>query len=329
MSFENPWSGNGNRSSQEVHGYFQCNFSVQGYIDINKSKGDTPMGTYKCEFLRVEKKYLLDEMQLREIMNAVSSYMEEEHYGSSTILNIYYDTTDMRLIRSSIEKPLYKEKLRLRAYGEVTDDSEVFVEIKKKYMGVVYKRRESMAYYLACQFLHGYNHALGSSQVLREADWMLNSYHLLPAAAISYDRVAFVGKEDPEFRLTIDRNLKGRRTDLDLRIGAKGNRILAEGKYLMEIKTAGGMPLWMCHLLDELCIFPISFSKYGEYYKGYMLRTDESNPFCDNSLICDSNLICDSSPICDSNLICDSNPLCNSNPICEINSIRKEMTKSA
>jgi SPX domain protein involved in polyphosphate accumulation len=287
------------KSSQEVHGYFQCNFSVLGYIDSNKSKGDAPMGTYKCEFLRVEKKYLLDEMQLREIMNAVSSHMEEEHYGSSTILNIYYDTPDMRLIRTSIEKPLYKEKLRLRTYGEVTDDSEVFVEIKKKYMGVVYKRRESMAYYPACQFLNGGDHAKEGSQVLREADWMLHSYQLIPAAAISYDRVAFVGKEDPEFRLTIDRNLKGRRTDLDLRIGAKGNRILAEGKYLMEIKTAGGMPLWMCHLLDELCIFPISFSKYGEYYKGYMLGVNDSNQICD------------------------------SNQVCDINSIRKEMIKSA
>jgi hypothetical protein len=205
----------------------------------------------------------------------IVSRMKEEHYGANTILNIYYDSPDYRLIRTSIEKPLYKEKLRLRAYGSVSDDSEVFVEIKKKFNGVVYKRRESMPYLDACSFLNSSDLTLGDSQVLREAQWMLHTHQLIPAAALSYDRRAYVSMEDPDFRVTIDHNLKGRRTELDLRNGSVGYGLLNEGEYLMEIKTAGGMPLWMCHLLDSLRVFPTTFSKYGTFYQGYIMGVDE------------------------------------------------------
>jgi hypothetical protein len=235
------------------------------------------MGKYKCEFLRVEKKYLLDEVQYLKVLDAVSPQMIEEKYGTSTILNIYYDTPDWRLIRASIEKPLYKEKLRLRAYGEVTDNSEVFIEIKKKLNGVVYKRRTSMKLRNAREFLNNRTRKSGGEQVLCEAAWMLNSYNLYPAAAISYDRAAFIGKDDPDFRLTIDQNLIGRTDSPDLTYGNLGNKFLHDGQYLMEIKTSGGMPLWMCRLLGDLRIYPTSFSKYGEYYKEYILGTDVIN----------------------------------------------------
>jgi hypothetical protein len=238
------------------------------------------MGKYKCEFLRVEKKYLLDELQYFTILDAITPRMIEEKYGTSTILNIYYDAPDFRLIRASIEKPLYKEKLRLRAYGTVTDNSEVFIEIKKKLNGVVYKRRASMMLRDAREFLNSHTRKPGGEQVLCEAAWMLDSYNLVPAAAINYEREAFVGKDDPDFRLTIDRNLIGRTDSPDLIYGNLGDRFLTDGRYLMEIKTAGGMPLWMCRLLSDLRIYPTSFSKYGEYYKEYILGTDYKNSFC-------------------------------------------------
>jgi hypothetical protein len=235
------------------------------------------MAKYKCEFLRVEKKYLLDERQYTAILDAISSRMIEEKYGASTILNIYYDTPDWRLIRASVEKPLYKEKLRLRAYGAATDDSEVFIEIKKKLNGVVYKRRTSMPLSDAREFLNSRTRTLGGDQVLREAEWMLNAYNLATAAAISYDRAAFVDKDDPDFRVTIDQNLMGRTEALDLTYGSVGDKVLNDGQYLMEIKTAGGMPLWMCRLLGDLGVFPTSFSKYGEYYKDFILGANYMN----------------------------------------------------
>jgi hypothetical protein len=204
--------------------------------------------------------------------------MVEQKYGASTILNIYYDTPDWRLIRASLEKPLYKEKLRLRAYGTVTDDSEVFVEIKKKFHGIVYKRRAALLLEDAREFLNAPMRTPGDEQVLREADWMLSTYRLAPAAAISYDRAAFIGKDDPDFRVTIDQNLTGRTDALDLTCGSHGDAILRGGEYLMEVKSAGGMPLWMCHLLDEYRIFPTSFSKYGTYYKTYILGRTHGVP---------------------------------------------------
>jgi hypothetical protein len=238
------------------------------------------MSKYKCEFLRVEKKYLLNEAQCRIIKSAVSSRMAEEKYGASTILNTYYDTPDWRLIRASIEKPLYKEKLRLRAYGAVTEDSEVFIEIKKKFKGVVYKRRAAMPLAEARLFLNEgcrESSVPTCSQVLREADWMMRLYGLIPAAVICYDRAAFVGREDPGFRVTIDCNLTGRTDFLDLRFGSTGKAILGAGQYLMEVKTTGGMPLWMCRLLNDLQVCPTSFSKYGEYYKNHILSANSEN----------------------------------------------------
>ncbi|MDR1003090.1 MAG: polyphosphate polymerase domain-containing protein [Oscillospiraceae bacterium] len=232
------------------------------------------MDKYKNEFLRVEKKYILSQAECEAVLDALSTHMTEEQYGEYTISNIYYDTPDFRLIRASIEKPLYKEKLRLRAYGTVTESSEAFIEIKKKFKGVVYKRRAELPLENARAFLNGKNRQPSSEQVLRETDWMLNLYGLAPAAAISYDRAAFVGKDDPEFRLTIDKNLKGRTTSLDLITGAVGDEIISPDKRVMEIKTAGGMPLWMCRLLTDLSLYPTSFSKYGEYYKSYIINSE-------------------------------------------------------
>ncbi|MDR0984629.1 MAG: polyphosphate polymerase domain-containing protein [Ruminococcus sp.] len=243
------------------------------------------MEKYKNEFLRVEKKYLLNEIQYAAIQSAISSHMTEERYGEHTISNIYYDTLDFQLIRASIEKPLYKEKLRLRAYGSVTDNSEVFIEIKKKFKGVVYKRRVGLPLKDAREFLNSNQRKFGlgqvfsdniynlipkatdSGQVFSEANWMLKLYNLIPAAVISYFRAAYFGNDDPEFRLTIDKDLRGRFTELDLSEGVFGDEIIGSDKRLMEIKTTGGMPLWMCNLLSEYKIYPTTFSKYGEFYK--------------------------------------------------------------
>jgi hypothetical protein len=225
------------------------------------------MANHPCEFLRVEKKYILSEAECQTVLAAIAPYMSAEQYGEHTILNVYYDTPDFQLIRASIEKPLYKEKLRLRAYGSVTDQSEVFIEIKKKYKGVVYKRRVGLPLKDARTFMQSSVRDPGTKQVLRETDWMINLYGLKPAAAISYDRIAFVDNDNPEFRLTIDKNLRGRTSSLDLCKGAVGDAIIADDKRVMEIKTTGGMPLWMARFLSDMYIFPTSFSKYGEYYK--------------------------------------------------------------
>jgi hypothetical protein len=171
------------------------------------------------------------------------------------------------LIRRSLDKPLYKEKLRLRTYGVPNDDSNAFVEIKKKFKKVVYKRRVKMKYVEAYNYLINGAPPPESTQITKEIDWFMKSYeNVVPAMVISYERLAMFSNEDKNLRITFDNNIWWRREDLDLRKGAYGQDLLPPKHYLMEIKIPGAMPVWLASALYELNIYPISFSKYGRAY---------------------------------------------------------------
>ncbi len=225
------------------------------------------MEAYQAVFQRKEVKYLLSVAQLQALMPVIRQHMEPDAFPHSSIGNLYYDTPDYRLIRRSLEKPEYKEKLRLRSYGIPGDGSPVFPEIKKKTGGIVYKRRVSMACDQAMDYLSGRLPG-PEGQIFRELDWMLMSYpSLAPKVFLSYERDSWKGREEPELRLTLDREILYRTYDLDLRWGFRGTPILSPGQTLMEIKIPGAAPLWLSHALSENGIFPVSFSKYGESYK--------------------------------------------------------------
>lgn len=222
-------------------------------------------------FRRVEQKYLLDGAQYEAMRNFLAPYMRPDAFGRSTVCGIYFDTPDRRLVRASLEKPVYKEKLRLRTYGVPQAQSTAFVELKKKYKGVVYKRRAEMPYAEAYGWLCcGRPHA-ADSQILREIAWCLQFYGTLgPAAVLCYDRTALYGREDDGLRITFDEAIRWRGADFDLRCGDDGARLIPDGYALMEIKTTGGMPV---RLSDALCaqgIYPTSFSKYGSAYRSAM-----------------------------------------------------------
>ena len=218
-------------------------------------------------FNRYEKKYLMPEDVYHELRDRLSSHMHVDEYGLTTVCNIYYDTADNYLVRRSIEKPKYKEKLRLRSYGIPTLDSTVFLEIKKKYQGVVNKRRIMLTLREAYEYLENDVHPENDSQILREIDYMLQRLPLKRGLYLAYDRVALVGNEDSEFRVTFDKNIRSRRTLMGLENGDFGEYLLPEGYHLMESKIMGATPLWFAGILADLAIFPISFSKYGNIYK--------------------------------------------------------------
>ena len=217
-------------------------------------------------FKRVEKKYLLTQRQYRAMLAGMAQHMEADRYSNYTICNLYYDTDDYSLIRTSLEKPVYKEKLRVRSYGAVTGTDPVFVELKKKYDGVVYKRRVTMNAAEAMRWLRGMVPE-DESQIHREIDWFMRSYRPTPKVFIGYDREAYAGIENPELRITFDTRLRWRDTEVDLRCGDHGTFLLPEDAILMEIKIPGTAPLWLARLLSENGIFSTSFSKYGTYYK--------------------------------------------------------------
>lgn len=230
-------------------------------------------GTQKTQktqkvFKRYEKKYMLDKERFSLMQKALDGHMQLDEYGYSTISSVYFDTENYDLIRRSIDKPVYKEKLRLRFYGKAAGDGDrVFVELKKKYDGVVYKRRVSLAYEDAERFLLKGERCAKDSQISREIAWFIEFYKPKPAAVVCYDRLAYFGLEDHEFRVTFDMNVRCRDDRLTLREGDDGMRIIPEGYAIMEVKTTGAMPLWLCSLLSENRIYPTSFSKYGTFYE--------------------------------------------------------------
>lgn len=218
-------------------------------------------------FQRYEIKYLLTRKQKEIILAAMEPYMELDAYGRSTIRNIYYDTDNYRLVRRSLEQPVYKEKLRVRSYGSVEPGDKVFVELKKKYKGVVYKRRIHIPEKTAVDYLAGRRAAPDRSQITEEIDYFLQFYRTLePKVFLSYEREAYYTREPGDFRVTFDENILWRETDLSLEKGVYGAPILQQGQTLMEIKTPGNIPLWMVKVLSGEEIRKTSFSKYGNAY---------------------------------------------------------------
>lgn len=221
-------------------------------------------------FRRYEKKYLITAEQADALFEKIGDRMRPDEYGETVICNLYYDTPDFLLIRRSLDKPKYKEKLRLRCYGVPKSDSLAFIEIKKKVAKIVYKRRIDTTYEKAVHYLKtGEIDTVG--QVKCELDWFLKSYEdLKPRTALFYTRTAYFDTFDPELRITVDKDLLWRREDLDLTLGAYGERIIDENQRLLEIKISGAFPLWLAHTLSELNIFPTSFSKYGRAFLDFV-----------------------------------------------------------
>lgn len=218
-------------------------------------------------FQRYEKKYLLDEKSFRTISRELEERMLPDRYGESVIRSLYFDTPDRRLIRASLEKPVYKEKLRLRGYGAPGKKDTVFVELKKKYKGVVYKRRVGMPLYEAEDYLVNGKGAAHPSQITSEIDWFLSFYpDIKPAMFTASRRIALYGLQDENLRVTFDHDILWQDDSLRLDAQLCGTPLLSPGARLMEIKIPGAMPLWLSGLLDRTGVYPVSFSKYGRGY---------------------------------------------------------------
>lgn len=223
--------------------------------------------SFQTVFKRYELKYLITLEQRRYMLDVMSQYMEPDQYGRSTVRNVYFDTEDYRLIRRSLEKPIYKEKLRMRSYSDATPDSTVFVELKKKYKGVVYKRRLTMREGDAMGWLCGGTECHVSSQISGEIDYFLSCYgKLMPRVFLSYEREAFYENGGGDLRITFDSDILARQTELSLTQPPDGKGIIDDGQVLMEIKCSGGIPLWLTSALSAERLYKTSFSKYGRVY---------------------------------------------------------------
>lgn len=228
---------------------------------------------YRDIFKRYELKYVLSVEQYRLIKKEMENYMRGDKYGESDICNLYCDTPEFLLVRRSIEKPFYKEKLRIRSYGVLENGGEVFVEIKKKFDSIVYKRRISTDEKTAKDLLA--ENTTENSQIGKEISYFTKLYSgIQPKMFISYRREAFYGKEDKNFRITFDKSILWRTEDLSLKNGIYGQPVLPDDKIVMEIKTATAIPLWLVKVLSKNKIYKTSFSKYGTAY-ALMLKNNK------------------------------------------------------
>lgn len=224
------------------------------------------MKNNNCTFERSEKKFLISRRRFDEFINRLSPYIKEDKYSKYTVYNIYYDTQTDYLIRNSLEKPAYKEKLRLRSYGPIRDEDIAFLEIKKKFDGVVYKRRIELPLQEAMDYLEKGIKPKEDGQIFKEIDYLVNFYKVGPKLFIAYDRLAFSGIFDKELRITVDKNICSRTEKLTLKETSAQNRLLMQDEFLVEIKTKGALPLWLSAILSDMEIYSTSFSKYGSIY---------------------------------------------------------------
>lgn len=218
-------------------------------------------------FKRVEKKYRVNTAQKDKLLALIGDKLIPDEHGKSTVCSLYLDTPSFLLIRNSIEAGAYKEKLRLRSYGVPKGDTRVFLEIKKKLNGVVYKRRVSMTLDEAKAYINGGESPI-KSQIMSEIDYAMGFYsHPKPSILIAYEREAFYVKDFPSLRLTFDSSIRYRNEELFLEKGNHGACILPDEELVLEIKTDGAMPMWLSAALGQCNILPSSFSKCGNAYR--------------------------------------------------------------
>ena len=224
--------------------------------------------SYQTTFQRYELKYLLTGQEKEAILFAMQPFMRLDDYGRTTIRNLYLDTDNFRLIRRSLEKPVYKEKLRIRTYRRIKPSDMAYVELKKKYKSVVYKRRMALPEYQVMKSFREGSALPVHSQIEEEIEYFRDYYGILrPTVFLSYEREAYYALDGSDFRVTLDENILYREDNLSLTEEAYGSPLLGEGQTLREIKTSGGIPLWMSHVLSSRQIYKTSFSKYGAAYR--------------------------------------------------------------
>lgn len=218
-------------------------------------------------FKRYEKKYLLTRDKYEKFRKEVDRHMQVDEFGLDIINNIYYDTKQYDMIRESIEKPVYKEKIRLRGYGAIKSGDTVYLELKKKYKGIVYKRRAAMKLEEAYEAVKADHIEKADTQILRELDYVLSFYRPEPKVYLAYDREALYDKKGSDLRMTFDFGIRYRTDDLDMSHGDYGEYIMPDDSVLLEVKASASYPFWLIRLLEECDIYPVSFSKYGTVYK--------------------------------------------------------------
>lgn len=224
-------------------------------------------------FERKETKYIINKATFDDFFHELMTYMNVDEYGLHTIFSLYFDTDNYTFIQHSLTKPVYKEKFRVRSYGVPTEESLLFLEIKKKVSGIVYKRRVPIPYqdYKRWQETGDLPMDVQTTQIGKEVRWLFTQHtDLRPRVLIAYDRLSLFDKEETAFRVTFDQHIRFRQTDLHFSGETQDELVAPEVDVWMEVKALGAYPLWFVSLLAAYDIRKASFSKYAQTYERYL-----------------------------------------------------------
>ena len=217
------------------------------------------------KFERVEQKYLLNQDEYDHIQTLIKKYFDKDRYYQSKIYNIYFDNDNNDLLIDSLEKPIFKKKIRLRSYDGINKNDNLYFEIKEKYKGIVYKRRIKLTVNEYNKYIN--ERIIPDKQIMKEIDYYINYYKVHPYIFLAYDRLSYCGKDNPEFRITFDTNLRYRYDNLELIDTNNNQNYFKDNKYIMEVKTLDSLPCWFVNYLSVNKIYPRSFSKVGSIYE--------------------------------------------------------------
>lgn len=238
-------------------------------------------------FKRYEKKYMLTDEQYENVRKGIEKHMELDAYCINgkmyPVYNIYFDDDTSNVIRYSMSKPYFKDKLRIRSYKEFPKDHDfIFLELKKKIDGIVTKRRTELSLRDCKRYINTGDYPPEAetdyrlNQVLHEVDYFKQLYKVKPVIYLSYNRLAYFMVENKSFRVTFDKDILTRRHDLDFKLSNHGKELLQKNQTLMEIKIIGSIPMWCARLLSENGVFSRGFSKYGQEYKSYVTAENKT-----------------------------------------------------
>lgn len=251
---------------------FFWGYIVSGNTIIGKTKDKVKR--FKFIFKRSEAKYRLSPKQFKLMIDGLDGHMVVDEFGETTIQSLYFDTDNWLLIRRSIEKPVYKEKLRARSYNLAAPNKQIFLELKKKYDKIVYKRRISLKEKDLISFLNS-DYKETDNQIEKEIKYFNKFYGgLKPSMMLLYDRTAYV-QDDSDLRITFDKNVRYRIDKLDLCSSLDGECLFDDSTIIMEIKASRPYPKWLISILNQNKIYKTSFSKYGTAYKKVLAETNK------------------------------------------------------
>ena len=220
------------------------------------------MGRTQLTFERRELKYVLDDEMRRRLERACAAHMVPDEHGDSTVRSVYLDTPSLEIARTCEEHPTYREKLRLRAYGEPQAGEPVFLELKKKLGSVVYKRRVQTSQQVALELVGGARPP--ANQIEREIAAAARRHEGIgPIAYLAYDRCAFYEQGNRDLRMTYDRRVRVRWDMPSLDVTNGTEQLLEDGLSVLEIKTSRALPGWLVYAISSLGLRQQRWSKYG------------------------------------------------------------------